>query len=352
MKGGHLADRLSAMMKRPVALVASGAASVGVEVIPTGVLSLNMALGVGGWPCGRVIEIFGDEAVGKTTLAMAGLIEAQKLGFETCYVDVEQAVDFTYAQNMGVDLDQLAIAQPKSGEEALEIAMFACQAGARYIVVDSVAALVPKSEVDGGMLKQSMGAQARLMSQALRSLIGAAKTANACLIFINQTRSKVGVVYGSPRTTTGGAALRFYSSIRVDLRSNGKVEATGKEQVGVKVRGIVAKNKLANPLQLATWDIVWGQGIDRGVDLLTAGLENGVLTKRGSHIYFGANRIAASAAKAADALREDTEIGAAIEAATMAGLAQRDGRRFESFDTEVDPESVDLSEPDELEGEA
>jgi len=351
MKGGHLADRLSAAMKRPVALVASGAASVGVEVIPTGIMTLDKALGVGGWPCGRVVEIFGDEACGKTTLAMTGLIQAQLCGFEACYIDVEQAVDFSYVERMGVDLDALAIAQPTSGEEALEIAMAACVAGARYIVVDSVAALVPKSEVEGGMLKMSMGAQARLMSQSLRSLIGAAKKANAVLVFINQTRSKVGVVYGSPRTTPGGVALKFYASVRVDLRSNGKVEATGKEQVGIKVRGIVAKNKLANPLQEATWDILWGHGIDRGADLFAVGFETSVLSRRGANIYFQGERIAPSQAKACDLLREGGPVAEAI--ALAATKAERVVRPFERSDPEQTAEGIDLSEDeDDLEGEA
>jgi recombination protein RecA len=343
-------------MKRPVALRASGAASVGVEVISTGVLGLDLALGIGGWPCGRVVEVFGAAAAGKTTLALEGLIQAQKLGFECCYVDVEQSVDFTLAQAMGVDLDALAIAQPTSGDEAMEVALEACKAGARFVVVDSVAALVPRDEISstdskgktkGGMLKQSMGAQARLMSQSMRSLIGAAKRANAVLLFINQTRSKVGVIYGDPTTTPGGVALPFYASARVKIRESGKVEAKGKNQIGIQVTGKVVKNKLAPPMTSALWEIVWGKGIDRGSDIVRAGLALGVLKKSGAWISLDGERIGGSLAIACEALRENDELAKVIEDACRAKQASAARDDVEYDDPEVDPESVDLTEEDE-----
>lgn len=344
-KSNHLADRLAAIMKRPVASQASEAASVGIETISTGSLSLDLALGVGGWPCGRVIEIFGGASIGKSTLALTGLGIAQKLGFEALYVDVEKAVDFVYAEALGVDLDALAIAQPAGGEEALEVALEACKLGARYIVIDSVAALVPKAEIEGGMFKMTMGAQARLMSQGLRSLITAASEAKSVLIFINQTRNKIGVVYGNPTTTTGGTALGFYSSIRLDLRSDGKLEAPGKNQVGIKVKGVVSKNKLAAPMTQGRWEILWGQGIDPGSDHTTAGLDYGVLTKRGHAIYLGETKVGASLAKACDTLREDPILRATVAERCREEAAKRRAASnvFERSDPTNSDEGLDLS---------
>jgi recombination protein RecA len=345
-KSNHLADRLGAAMKRPVASSAATAASLGVEVIPTGSLALDLALGIGGWPCGRVIEVFGGASLGKSTLALTGLGIAQRLGFEALYVDVEKAVDFVYAEALGVDLDALAIAQPAGGEEALEVALEACKLGARYIVIDSVAALTPKAEIEGGMFKMTMGAQARLMSQGLRSLITAASDAKAVLLFINQTRNKIGVVYGNPTTTTGGTALGFYSSIRLDLRSNGKLEAPGKNQVGIKVKGIVSKNKLAPPLGSGVWEILWGAGIDPGSDHVVAGLEYGVLTKRGNAIYLDENRLGASLSKACDAVREDAAVRETIDQRARAVVEKRRAegvRVFERSDPTQTDEDLDLS---------
>lgn len=346
----HLADRLSAVMKRPVAESAAVPASIGIETIPTGSLSLDIATGIGGWPCGRVVEIFGGASLGKTTLALHGLVSAQRLGMEALYLDVEKAVDFVYAESLGVDLDALAIAQPSGGEEALEIAHEALKLGARFIVVDSVAALVPKAEVEGGMFKTSVGAQARLMSQGLRTLVTAAARAGAVLVFINQTRTKVGVVYGNPTTTTGGVSLGFYSSIRLDLRSNGKLEMPGKNQVGIKVKGVVTKNKLAPPMATAFWEILWGQGIDRGSDYVGAALSLGVLTKRGNTIVLDERKVGASMAKACDAVKVDDDLAAEIEkrcrevaAAQLSARRSEMARIFERSDAEATDDDLDLS---------
>ena len=343
----HLAARLDAAMGRPVALRAAGAAARGVEVCSTGVLALDFALGIGGYPYGRVVEIFGDESVGKTTLLIRGLIEAQRMNHECLLVDMEHAIDFAYAERQGVDLDKLAIAQPDCGEDGLELARQACIAGARFIGVDSVAALLPRAIIEGEMDKAAMGSHARLMSQGLGKLIGAAAKARAVLVFINQTRSKIGVMYGSPRTTTGGNALKFYSSVRIDLRVKGKLEATGKRQIGIEVVGKVIKNKCAPPMQEAKWGIVWGQGIDRAADLINTGLACGVLGKRGANIDFGDVRVGGSMAKAVDAVGESEELALAIEAACRQKRADAVEGEIERHDPEVDPDSVDLSEEQE-----
>ena len=343
----HLAARLDAAMGRPVALRAAGAAARGVEVISTGVLALDFALGIGGYPCGRVVEVYGDSANGKTTLVLAGLIEAQKLGYECLYVDAEHAIDFTYAEEQGVDLDALAIAQPDNGEEGLEVARQALIAGARFVAVDSVAALTPRSIIEGEDIKATMGAHARLMSQGLTKLIGIASKKKAVLIFVNQTRSKIGVMFGSPETTTGGRALPFYASVRIHLRASGKLEATGKKQIGIEVTGKVVKNKLAPPTASAKWGIVWGKGIDRPTDIIQTGLACGVLTKKGAWISFNGERVAGSMAKAVDAMSENAELALAIEAACREKRAAAVEGEIERHDPEVDPESIDLSEEED-----
>lgn len=248
---------------------------------------------------------------GKTTLALHGLAEAQKLGEDGLYVDAEHAVDFGYAERIGVNLEDLAVVQPDNGEEALETADFGIRAGAKYVVIDSVAALIPKSDLDKFGQTQ-LGSLARLMSQNVRNLVRTASQFGATIVFINQTRSKVGFVLGSPRTTTGGNALKFYSTVRVDVARSGKVESGGKTQIGIEVRAKVVKNKLAPPFQAASYDIIWGQGIDRGMDIIKAGLACGLLTKSGSWVVLGNDKLGQSVVKAAAAVTENAELEARL----------------------------------------
>jgi len=284
-----------------------------VEAIPTGAISLDLALGVGGIPRGRIIEIYGPESSGKTTLAQHIIAEAQKLGGVAAYIDVEHAVDPIYAQHCGVDLDNLLISQPDTGEQALEIAETLVRSGAiDVIVVDSVAALVPRAEIEGDMGDAHVGLQARLMSQALRKLAGAVSKSRTCLIFINQLRMKIGVMFGNPETTTGGNALKFYASVRLDIR---KVEAikTGQDEVGNHVRVKVIKNKVAPPFRKAEFDIMFGSGISKEGDLIDVGVQMGIVRKSGAFFYLNDQRLGQGRENAKDFLKENPDYAEEIE---------------------------------------
>jgi len=286
-----------------------------VDAIPTGSLSLDIALGVGGIPRGRVTEIYGPESSGKTTITQHIVAEAQRLGGTAAFVDMEHALDPAYAEACGVDIENLLIAQPDMGEQALEITETLVRSGAvDVVVIDSVAALVPRAELDGDMGDSHMGLMARLMSQALRKLSGAIKQANTAVIFTNQLRQKIGVVYGNPETTTGGQALKFYASVRLDVRRVQTIKI-GSEVVGNRTRVRVVKNKVAPPFQTAEFDIMYNEGISKAGDLLdiAAGME--IISKRGSYYSYGDQRIAQGRENAKDFLRQNWKLAEEIEAA-------------------------------------
>jgi recombination protein RecA len=286
---------------------------VPVSVIPTGCLSIDAALGVGGFPRGRVIEIYGPESGGKTTLTLQVIAEAQKLGGQAAFIDAEHALDPVYARKLGVDVDNLLVSQPDHGEQALEIAEALIRSGGvDVVVVDSVAALVPKAELEGDMGDPSMGLQARLMSQALRKLTAIVSKSRTCLIFINQIREKIGVMFGNPETTTGGRALKFYASMRVDIR---RVQAIkeGDRVVGSRTRAKVVKNKVAAPFREAEFDILYGEGISREGDLIDLGVDLGVLEKSGTWISFNGERMGQGRENARIFLKEHKDIREKLE---------------------------------------
>ncbi len=262
-----------------------------ISVIPSGSISIDAALGIGGVPRGRVVEIYGPESSGKTTLSLHLIAEAQKSGGNAAFIDAEHALDPIYARNLGVDIDNLVISQPDTGEQALEIAEVLIRSGAvDIIVIDSVAALVPKSELDGDMGDPQMGMQARLMSQALRKLTAVIAKSNTCLVFINQVRQKIGISFGSPETTTGGNALKFYSTIRIDIRRIAAIKDQG-DTVGAKTRVKVVKNKMSPPFREAEVDIVYGEGISKEGDLIDLGVLHGYVKKSGAWFSYGEERI-------------------------------------------------------------
>ena len=284
-----------------------------VEGIPTGSLALDLALGVGGIPRGRVTEIFGPEASGKTTLAQHIVAESQKLGGVCAFIDMEHALDPAYAERTGVDIENLYISQPDTGEQALEITETLVRSGAvEVVVVDSVAALVPRSEIEGDMGDPTMGMQARLMSQALRKLSGAIKQTNTAVIFTNQLRMKIGVMFGNPETTSGGRALKFYASVRLDIRRIQSIKV-GQEVVGNRTRVRVVKNKVAAPFKMAEFDIMYNEGISKVGDLLDIGVERDIIEKRGSFYSYNDQRIAQGRENAKAFLRDNQDIADELE---------------------------------------
>ena len=284
-----------------------------VSSIPTGSLTLDLALGVGGVPRGRVVEIFGPESSGKTTVALHMVAEAQKLGGMAAFIDAEHALDPIYARNLGVDIDQLLVSQPDSGEQALEITEALIRSGALdIIVIDSVAALVPQAEIDGEMGASHVGLQARLMSQALRKLSGVASKTNCVVVFINQLREKVGVMYGNPETTPGGRALKFYSSVRIDVRKTEQLKSSG-EMVGNKTRCKVVKNKVAPPFKQAEFEIIYGKGISKSGEVLDIGVELDIIEKSGSFFSYNGVRLAQGRDNARKYLEEHPDMMKEIE---------------------------------------
>ena len=289
------------------------ASQLNVEAIPTGSLSLDIALGVGGLPRGRIVEVYGPESSGKTTLCLHAIAEAQKAGGICGFIDVEHALDPAYAARIGVDVENLYISQPDTGEQALEIAEALVRSGAMdTVVVDSVAALVPRAEIEGEMGDSHVGLQARLMSQALRKLTGAVKASNTCLIFTNQLRQKIGVMFGNPETTTGGMALKFYASVRLDIRRIQAIKQ-GSDSIGNRTRVTVRKNKVAPPFKVAEFDIMYNEGISTSGDLIDLGVENDIVEKRGSFYNYGDIRLGQGRENAKTYLMENPELAREID---------------------------------------
>ena len=288
--------------------------SLTIDAIPTGAISLDAALGIGGMPRGRVVEIFGPESSGKTTLALEVIAQAQKSGGMAAFVDAEHALDAQYATKLGVDIDNLLVSQPDYGEQALEIVERLTRSNSLdVIVVDSVAALVPRSEIEGEMGDAQMGVQARLMSQALRKLTGPVLKSKTCLIFINQLRQKIGVMFGNPETTTGGRALKFYASVRVDIRRIGAIK-DGDQVIGGRTRVKVVKNKVAPPFRISEFDIMYGEGISYEGDLLDLAVQHKIVEKSGAWFAYGSERLGQGREKAKQFLQENTTVSNTIEA--------------------------------------
>ncbi len=303
-----------------------------VPVIPTGALSVDLALGVGGLPKGRITEIFGPESSGKTTLALHVVAKAQEMGGTAAFIDAEHALDTSYAERLGVDVDNLLVSQPDFGEQALEIAEILIRSGGvDVIVIDSVAALVPKAEIDGNVGDSHVGLQARLMSQAMRKFTGVLNRANTVLIFINQIRMKIGVMFGSPETTTGGNALKFYSSLRLDIRRTGQLK-DGQEVIGNRTKVKVVKNKVAPPFKVAEFDIVYGEGISRAGDLLDLAVELDLVDKSGAWYSYNGERIGQGRENAKRFLLEHSEMCLDIENKV------RLGHGFPPLDAPPEPE--------------
>ena len=295
-----------------------------VQVIPSGSITLDMALGVGGYPKGRVIEIFGPESSGKTTLAIHAIAEAQKAGGIAAFIDAEHAFDSYYAQKLGVDIDNLLISQPDNGEQALEIADSLIRSSAiDIIVIDSVAALTPKAEIEGDMGDSKMGLQARLMSQALRKLTASISKTKTVCIFINQLRDKIGVVYGNPETTTGGNALKFYASVRIDIRRTSVIK-DGDEQLGTRTKVKVVKNKVAPPFKKAEFDIMFGEGLSKMGEIIDLGVDYEIIRKSGSWFSYGDKKIGQGRDAVKEALKNDPALMEEIELRVRE--AMREGR--------------------------
>ena len=293
---------------------------VDVPVIPTGSIGLNAALGVGGYPRGRVIEIFGPESSGKTTLAIHAIAEAQKAGGIAAIIDAEHAFDRFYAEKLGVDVENLFISQPDDGEQALEIADQLIRSSAiDIIVIDSVAALTPKAEIEGDMGDNRVGLQARLMSQALRKLTASINKTNTCCIFINQLREKIGVMFGNPETTTGGNALKFYASIRLDIRRATQIKE-GDEVIGNQTRVKVVKNKVAPPFRKAEFDIMFGEGISKAGEIIDMGVETGIIKKSGSWFSYGDSKLAQGRDACKRLIQDNPELASELEEKIMAVL--------------------------------
>ena len=296
-----------------------------IQVVSTGSLGLDIALGIGGLPRGRVVEIYGPESSGKTTLTLSVIAEMQKLGGTAAFIDAEHALDPQYASKLGVDIEQLLISQPDNGEQALEIADMLVRSGSvDVVVVDSVAALVPKAEIEGEMGEPQMGLQARLMSQALRKLTANIKRSNTLVIFINQIRMKIGVMFGNPETTTGGNALKFYASVRIDIRRVGSIKK-GEEVIGSETRAKVVKNKVAPPFRNAEFDILYGEGISREGEVIELGVTHRIVEKSGAWYTYGKDRIGQGKDNVREYLKEHPEIAQEIESKIRAVLGVEGG---------------------------
>ena len=296
-----------------------------IQVVSTGSLGLDLALGVGGLPRGRVVEIYGPESSGKTTLTLSVISEMQKLGGTAAFIDAEHALDPQYANKLGVDIEQLLISQPDNGEQALEIADMLVRSGSvDVVVIDSVAALVPKAEIEGEMGEPQMGLQARLMSQALRKLTANIKRSNTLVIFINQIRMKIGVMFGNPETTTGGNALKFYASVRIDIRRVGSIKK-GEEVIGSETRAKVVKNKVSPPFRNAEFDILYGEGISREGEIIELGVLHRVIEKSGAWYSYGKDRIGQGKDNVREYLKEHPEIAQEIESKIRAILGVEGG---------------------------
>lgn len=296
-------------------------AVVNVDAIPTGSLTMDLALGVNGFPRGRVVEIYGPESSGKTTIALHAISEAQKLGGIAAFIDAEHAFDQVYAGNLGVDIENLFISQPDNGEQALEIAENLIRSGAiDIIVIDSVAALTPKAEIEGGMGDSKMGLQARLMSQALRKLTGTINKTGCCCIFINQLRDKIGVMFGNPETTTGGNALKFYASVRIDIRRSSQIK-NGEDVIGNRTKVKVVKNKVAPPFRSAEFDIMYGKGISKSGEVVDIGVDMGIVKKSGSWFSYGDTKLGQGRDSVKQLLEDNPDLMDEIESKIKAGIS-------------------------------
>ena len=306
--------------KGSVMRLGDNAAARDIEVVSTGSIGLDVALGIGGLPRGRVVEIYGPEASGKTTLTLEVIAEAQKNGGTAAFVDAEHALDPTYAEKLGVNVDELLVSQPDTGEQALEITDMLVRSGAiDVIVIDSVAALTPKAEIEGEMGDSHMGLQARLMSQALRKLTANINRSNTMVIFINQMRMKIGVMFGSPETTTGGNALKFYASVRLDIRRIGAIKK-GDEIIGNQTRVKVVKNKVSPPFKMAEFEILYGEGISRHGEIIELGVQHGLIDKAGSWYSYGSDRIGQGKENVREFLKANPEVAVEIEQKIRAEL--------------------------------
>jgi recombination protein RecA len=316
----------------------SGSSQYNVQAIPTGSLALDVALGIGGVPRGRITEIFGPESSGKTTLAQHIIAQAQHMGGVAAFIDVEHALDPTYAAKCGVDVDNLYISQPDTGEQALEIAEALVRSGAvDAVVIDSVAALVPRAEIEGEMGDAHIGLQARLMSQALRKLVGAIKRSNTAVIFTNQLRMKIGVLFGNPETTSGGRALKFYAAVRLDIRRMESIKQGG-EVIGNRTKVRVKKNKVAPPFRTAEFDIIYNEGISKTSDVLDSGVECGIIEKRGSYYSYGETRLGQGRENAKTFLTENPELFEEISQKTRASLLRVPSEASEDAEPDVEEE--------------
>ncbi len=318
-------DKLEKAYGKGTVMKLSDERVIDVEAISTGSLGLDIALGIGGVPKGRVVEIFGPESSGKTTLSMQAIAECQKKGGLAAFIDAEHAFDRSYAEKLGIDCENLLISQPDDGEQALEIADHLIRSGAiDILVVDSVAALVPKSELEGDMGDSKMGLQARLMSQAMRKLTGSIKKTNCCCIFINQLRMKIGVMFGNPETTTGGNALKFYSSVRLDIRRIGAIKESADNIVGNRTRVKVAKNKLAPPFKQVEFDIMYGEGVSKAGEIIDLGVEFGIVEKAGSWFSYAGNKLGQGRDTVKNLIQDNPELAEELEIKIKAKAAGKD----------------------------
>lgn len=319
--------------------------ALNVEAISTGSVTLDAATGIGGFPKGRIVEVYGPESSGKTTLALHVVAEAQKAGGEAAFVDAEHALDPIYAANLGVDVDSLLVSQPDNGEQALEIVEALARSGALdVIIVDSVAALVPRAEIDGEMGDSHVGLQARLMSQALRKLAGVISKSNTIILFINQLREKVGVIYGNPEVTTGGKALKFYASIRVDVRRIEQLKGAGGEFIGSRTRAKIVKNKVAPPFKTAEFDIMYGEGISKIGELVDLGVNYGVIKKSGAWFSYGETRLGQGRDNVKTLFKNDTVLAQEIEKLVREKMdAEREAAHMSKADKAVADEDAPIA---------